>query len=56
KVFGDEPIVVTIEDAQTFWIAEDYHQDFYKKNVDRYEAEHAPRQDFIDAHWGVNEG
>ncbi len=56
KVFGDEPIVVTIEDAQTFWIAEDYHQDFYKKNVDRYEAEHASRQDFIDAHWGINKG
>lgn len=29
-------IVVTIEDAATFYPAEDYHQDFYVKNAFRY--------------------
>jgi len=32
----DRPIVVPIEDAQTFWPAEDYHQDYYRKNPLRY--------------------
>ena len=27
-----DPIVTTIEDAQPFYVAEDYHQDFYKKD------------------------
>jgi peptide-methionine (S)-S-oxide reductase len=48
----DDPIVTTIEAAQTFWPAEDYHQDYYKKNKARYEQESAPRHEFIDKHWG----
>lgn len=28
----DKPIVTTIEDATTFYKAEDYHQDFFKRN------------------------
>ena len=29
-------VVTRIEDASTFWIAESYHQDYYKKNPLRY--------------------
>ena len=32
----DQPIVTTIEPAQKFWPAEDYHQGFYKTNPERY--------------------
>ncbi len=35
KPFRD-PIVTPIEAASTFWPAEDYHQDYYKKNPARY--------------------
>ena len=31
-----EPIVTTIERAGPFYVAEDYHQDYYKKNPVRY--------------------
>ena len=36
KPFSD-PIVVPILAAKTFWNAEEYHQDYYKKNPVRYE-------------------
>jgi peptide-methionine (S)-S-oxide reductase len=32
----DEEIVTAITDASTFWIAEDYHQDYYRTNPVRY--------------------
>lgn len=48
----DDPIVTQIEDAQPFYEAEEYHQDFYKKNPTRHEAEeNAGRRQFIDRHW-----
>jgi peptide-methionine (S)-S-oxide reductase len=31
-----QPIVVAIEPASDFWIAEDYHQDYYLKNPAKY--------------------
>jgi len=34
--FGSGKIVTDIRPAQTFWLAEDYHQDYYKKNPLRY--------------------
>ena len=44
-----KPIAVHIEPAQTFYPAEDYHQDFYRKNPDRYMAYQtgSGRADFI---------
>ena len=39
--FGDDKIVTAIEDAQPFYLAEDYHQDFYKKNPQRFALEEA---------------
>ncbi|MFC4653275.1 peptide-methionine (S)-S-oxide reductase MsrA [Lactococcus nasutitermitis] len=43
----NKPIIVPIEDTQTFWLAEDYHQGFYKKNPKRYKAVHKARQRFL---------
>lgn len=37
----DKPIVTKIEAAGPFYPAEDYHQDFYKKNPERYAMEEA---------------
>ena len=50
--FGNDKIVTTIEDAQPFYLAEDYHQDFYKKNPQRFALEEAGgRQQFVEKHW-----
>jgi len=32
------PIVTKVLPTETFWLAEDYHQDFYKKNPVRYNS------------------
>ena len=32
----DRPVIVPIETAAEFWPAEDYHQDYYRKNPVRY--------------------
>ena len=48
----DKPIVTKIEDAMPFYPAEEYHQDFYKKDPFRYMIEEAGgRQKFINEHW-----
>lgn len=50
-----KPIVTEILPAQTFYEAEDYHQDYYKKNPAHYERyQHGSgRKKFIEEHWGV---
>lgn len=50
----DKPIVTPIEPAQTFYKAEDYHQDYYKKNPLRYKfyRSRSGRDDFLDEVWG----
>lgn len=47
----DAPIVTTIEDAQPFYEAEEYHQDFYKKDPAREAQVMASRVAFQKMHW-----
>jgi peptide methionine sulfoxide reductase msrA/msrB len=49
-----EPLKVPVLERQKFWRAEDYHQNFYKKNPFRYKTYRAysGRDDFIEKHWG----
>jgi peptide methionine sulfoxide reductase msrA/msrB len=49
-----EPIVTTIEAVSVFWVAEDYHQNFYRTHPEHYERyhEHSGRREFLRAHWG----
>lgn len=44
-------IVVTIESAQEFYVAEDYHQNFYKKDPQRYALTSALRHHFLNKIW-----
>ncbi|WP_375179566.1 peptide-methionine (S)-S-oxide reductase MsrA [Enterococcus rotai] len=46
-----EPIVTTIEPATIFYPAEDYHQDFYQKDPERYKDAHLNRENFIKENW-----
>lgn len=49
----DQPIVTTIEPAQTFYPAEDYHQNFYQKNPNHYNnyRRGSGRDQFIAQNW-----
>lgn len=47
------PIATEILPAETFWPAEEHHQDFYKKNPGHYKAYRrgSGRDDYIDKVW-----
>ena len=53
-VFG-APIVTPIRTAGPFWPAEEYHQDFYKKNPLRYwyYRSRSGRDDYLERIWGA---
>ena len=49
-----QPITVTIEPARAFWVAEDYHQDYYLKNPSKYKFYrwNCGRDARLEAVWG----
>lgn len=47
----DGPIVTSIEPAQKFWPAEDYHQGFYRTNPERYAQSSQIRHEFLEEQW-----
>ena len=53
----DKPIVTDILPYKEFYIAEDYHQDYYQKNPARYEfyKRGSGREDFIKENWPAEE-
>lgn len=50
----DKPVVIEIVPLQGFYEAEDYHQDYYRKNPLRYKfyTHNSGRYQFIDEVWG----
>ena len=50
----DKPIVTPVSAFTNFYPAEDYHQDFYKKNPMHYHLYHSQsgRDDYLDNVWG----
>ncbi|MFF5995161.1 peptide-methionine (S)-S-oxide reductase MsrA [Lysinibacillus sp. KU-BSD001] len=49
-----KPIVTEIRDANTFYKAEDYHQDYYQKEPEHYkeDREKSGRDTFLKEYWG----
>ena len=54
----DKPIVTPIKPAAPFYAAEDYHQDYYKKNPVRYwyYRKGSGRDQYLDSVWGEDRG
>lgn len=51
-----KPIVTEIRQAESFYPAEDYHQDYYRKNPVRYKSyrQGSGRDDYLKTIWGKN--
>jgi peptide-methionine (S)-S-oxide reductase len=50
-----QPVTVTVEPEREFWVAEDYHQDYYQKNPARYKFYrwNCGRDARLEAVWGA---
>jgi peptide methionine sulfoxide reductase msrA/msrB len=50
----DRSLAIVLAERPTFWPAEEYHQDYYKKNRLRYSyyRYRSGRDQFIEKHWG----
>lgn len=50
----DKPLTIKIKKTSHFWPAEEYHQDYYKKNPIRYNyyRYNSGRDQFLEATWG----
>ncbi|QUW22368.1 peptide-methionine (S)-S-oxide reductase MsrA [Sporosarcina sp. Marseille-Q4063] len=48
-----KPIVTPVRPAETFYRAEEYHQDYHEKEKEHYEEDRARsgRDEFIENHW-----
>lgn len=57
KRFGSKKIMTEIRAASSFYPAEEYHQDFYKKSAERYNSyrTHSGRPEFFKKYWGVED-
>lgn len=53
----DKPIVTPIRDAAPFYPAEDYHQDYYRKEPKHYKEDRAKsgRDEFISRYWIITD-
>ena len=50
----DKPIVTAVSESPELYIAEEYHQDFYKKQSMRYQmyAKASGRKGYLEDTWG----